>query len=241
MLIFTGDRVAPAPISRLHQAGVLPAQVQGPEEPGVYRLAEWSKDHPIFEPFDQPEHGDLRALTFARITRLVPEPGARTLASAEGKRPLIVESTAGRGRCLIVAVPADNAWGDWAIGRLYLPLIHQLVGYLADRVPESGEGTGLSPRIQVPVTALPESRSTADGAVVRTSIRPNRTSSGPRPRRSARRIGCRSSHGLATRDAERRDSPSRQASVPMSSGRWIISALLAVLVVETFVANRTYA
>ena len=77
---------APAPIRSSISAGVLPARVQGPDEPGVYRWSEWSKDHPIFEPFDQPEHGDLRGLIFARITRLAPEPGARVLVSAEGKR-----------------------------------------------------------------------------------------------------------------------------------------------------------
>ena len=35
-------------------------------------------------------------------------------------------------------MPADNQWGDWAIQRLYLPLIHQLMGYLTDRLPEAG-------------------------------------------------------------------------------------------------------
>ena len=52
--------------------------------------------------------------------------------------PLLVERTHGAGRSLLFAFPADNAWGEWAIQRLDVPLVHQLVGYLTDRLPETG-------------------------------------------------------------------------------------------------------
>ena len=239
LLIFTGDRVRSGAYSRLHQAGVLPAQVQGPEEPGVYRLAEWSKDHPIFEPFDQPEHGDLRALTFARITRLVPEPGARPLASAEGKRPLIVEGTAGRGRCLIVAAPADNAWGDWAVGRLYLPLIHQLVGYLAGRVPASA-------RVRLESASADGAKAAGvaiDGevAVVRNidQAESDLERTAPETLREAYRLPFPRPATLAARNGDEELPSSRTRADEL--WRWVLSALLVVLVVEAFVANRTYA
>ena len=32
---------------------------------------------------------------------------------------------------------AGRDWGDWAQGRLYVPLVHQMVGYLTERLPEN--------------------------------------------------------------------------------------------------------
>ena len=89
LVIFTGDRVSPGAYASLRRSGIFPAQVQEPVDPGVFRCTRWQKDHPIFRPFDQPEHGDLRTLKFDRITRLVPDPQARELAAVEGNLPLL--------------------------------------------------------------------------------------------------------------------------------------------------------
>ena len=90
MLVFAGDRVPLRRLSQLHQRASCRRACKGPDEPGIYRWSEWSKDHPIFEPFDQPEHGDLRGLTFARITRLGSRGGSPTLVgrrkAAAGRR-----------------------------------------------------------------------------------------------------------------------------------------------------------
>ena len=56
-------------------------------------------------------------------------PEARVIASAQGGLPILVERNKGRGRCLLFAIPADNAWGEWAIHPLFLPLVHQVAGY----------------------------------------------------------------------------------------------------------------
>ena len=239
LLIFTGDRVRAGAYPLLRRAGILPAQVQRPEEPGVYRWAAWSKDHPLFEPFDQPEHGDLRALAFDRITNLLPDSGTRLLASADGKRPLLVESAAGRGRCIMVAVPADNAWGDWAMGRLYLPLMHQLVGYLAGRVPDGVRvrhepaGTGSAQTAGVAIegeVAVVRNIDPAESDLERTTtetLREVYRLPFPHPAQVASRQGDDVLPAGSIRSDE--------------LWQWILSALLVVLVVETFVANRTYA
>src|SRR5262249_40797044 len=108
LLIFTGDRVRSGAYDPLRRRGLLPVQVQGPGDPGLYRFGAGQKDHPISPPFDAPQHGDLRSWRFHRLPRLVLDAGARGLATVEGKLPLLVESSSGRGRCLLCAVPADN-------------------------------------------------------------------------------------------------------------------------------------
>ena len=137
LIFFTGDQVEAGAYAALSHAGVLPAEVQGPADIGSYRFTEWDKNHPILSPFTDPQYGDLRTLRFQKITRLKLGARARVLGSVQGGAPLIVERMTGQGRCILFAFPADNGWGDWAIHRLYLPLVHQLLGYLTGRLPET--------------------------------------------------------------------------------------------------------
>ncbi len=239
LLIFTGDRVSPGAYASLRRSGIFPASVQEPVDPGIFRCTKWQKDHPIFRPFDQPEHGDLRTLSFDRITRLVPDPQARELAVVEGDLPLLVESSAGRGRCVLLAVPADNQWGDWAIRRLYLPLIHQLMGYLTDRLPEAG-------RVRLePADARPGH---APGVVLesgRAVVRNLDPAESDLERTTAATL--REVYRLPVLHTAERALDADLKHLPPGSQRpdelwaWILLTLLAVLVAETFVANRTYA
>ncbi len=238
LVIFTGDRVRAGAYASLKQAGIFPAEVREPLDPGIFRCTSWQKDHPIFQAFDQPEHGDLRTLKFDRITRLVPAPRARELALVEGNLPLLVESSAGRGRCLLLSVPADNQWGDWAIQRLYLPLIHQLMSYLTDRLPESGRvrleladaAPGHAPGIvmekeRIVVRNLDPSESELDRVT-------------PATLREVYRLPVPQAPGRAVDDLKELLPGSQR---PDELWSWILLALLAVLVAETFVANQTYA
>jgi hypothetical protein len=137
LLVFTGDRVKPENYMALERAGLLPATIEGPVGDDQYRFAAWEKDHPIFRPLSDPQQGDLRRVAFHHITRLKPLLAGRVLASAQTGDPLIVESRLGNGKVLLVASAADRDWGDWPQSRLYVPLVHQMVGYLTDRLPES--------------------------------------------------------------------------------------------------------
>ena len=239
LVIFSGDHVGRNAYASLRRSGIFPARVEGPSDPGVFRLTRWQQDHPIFRPFDQPEHGDLRTLRFDRICRLVPDQEGRELAVVEGNFPLLVESRVGRGRCVLLAVPADNQWGDWAIQRLYLPLIHQLMGYLTDRLPEPGRirlepadaGSGHAPGVvldsgRAVVRNLDPMESDLERVTPATLREAYRL---PVPRTAKR-----------PPDAELTDSLSGSQR-PDEIWAWIILVLLAVLVAETFVANRTYA
>jgi hypothetical protein len=168
----------------------------------------------------------------------VPAQQARELAWTEGNLPLLVESSAGRGRCVLVAVPADNQWGNWAVKRLYLPFIHQLMGYLTDRLPEFG---------RVRVEPVGSSAGHAPGVVIEDgnaivrNIDPAESSLeriSPARLREIYRLPVAHSF-MGKRDSDT-DEPPPGSERPDELWAWIACALLAVLVVETFVANRTY-
>ncbi|HKI20579.1 MAG TPA: hypothetical protein VKA15_22005, partial [Isosphaeraceae bacterium] len=239
LIIFTGDRVKPGAYAALEAAKVMPGRLGEPAEDGPYRFAGWEKDHAILAPFADPLHGDLRTLRFRMITRVVPDPLARVLATAQGGSPLLVERSHGAGKCLLFAFPADNAWGEWAIHRLYLPLVHQLVGYATGRLPEigpvkfarAGQGPSQAPGVAIENgRALVRNVDPAESEIERTTVAtlrevyrlPEAKENQPREQRAAATLAA----------GEER---------PDELWRSIAWGLLIVLVAETFVANRTYA
>ncbi len=239
LIIFTGDQVKSGAYQALEDAKILPARVEGPATAGSYRFADWVKDHPILGPFADPQYGDLRTLRFSRTTRVVPDPESRVLATAHDGAALVIERASGQGRCILFAFAADNAWGDWAIHRLYLPLVHQLFGYLTNRLPETsivraqraGRGPGQAPGVVVDNgRALVKNVDPAESEIERTTIAklrevyhlPEAKASDPRDE---------STPEILAAGSER----------PDEVWRTVAWTLLIVLVVETFVANRTYA
>ena len=133
LLVFTGDHVLPEGTRSLEAAGLAVGTVLGPAMAAdlPWRLERWQADHPIFKPFADPEHGDLRRPTFTAITRIKPHPEARVLARFRGDEPALIEQTRGRGKILWFTSACDRAWGDWPRGRMYLPMIHQMIEYVS--------------------------------------------------------------------------------------------------------------
>jgi hypothetical protein len=137
LLVFTGSRVHAAGYEPLQTAGLLPAAVEGPAGPDAFRFGTWDTEHPLLRPLSDPQQGDLRRITFHHLTRLKPLPGARVLARTPAGEALLVEGRLGRGTVLLFASAADRDWSDWPQSRLYVPLVHQMVGYLTGRLPEN--------------------------------------------------------------------------------------------------------
>jgi hypothetical protein len=239
LLIFTGSKVQPAGYAAMTQTGLLPCTVQGPSDAAVFRFQPWDKDHPVFHPLSDPQQGDLRRVMFRRITRLKPTDDAKVLAEAANKAPLLLEKSLGRGTVLVFASAADRDWGDWPQSRLYVPLVHQMIGYLTERLPENqrirsecaGPGFDKPPGIVHDKTAI----------VVRNVD--------PRESRIDRYTQEQFRKEFQLTDVKVADAPRQAAAaiLPLGTERpnelWttVIWILLAILAVELFVANRTHA
>jgi hypothetical protein len=239
VIIFTGDQVNEGAYAALDRARLLPGRPHDPTAPGSYRFGDWLKDHPILSPFTDPQYGDLRTLRFQRTSRLTADPASRVLGTTSAGEPLVLERSLGRGRCLLFAFPADNAWGEWAIHRLYLPLAHQMMGYLTGRLPETNPVTyaraGGTPAVVPGVdlehgVAMVRNVDTAESDIERTTV-----------------AALREHYKLAAVDKadsladERSEALAPSGERPDELWRTVAWVLLIVLVVETFVANRTYA
>jgi hypothetical protein len=238
LLVFTGGRVQPDGYAPLTAAGMLPATIKGSSGPDLFSFASWDREHPVFRPLSDPQQGDLRRLVFHHVTRLEPAAGARVLARTQAGRPLVVEGRSGEGVVLLVGVPADRDWGDWPQGRLYVPLVHQLVGYLTERLAETR-------RVQTAATGPgrdnPPGVVASGRAIVVRNISPEESEI---ERLTVEQF--RAAFHLAGPDAGARGERADAAGVALPGSQrpdelWIylVWALLLVLMIEVFVANRT--
>lgn len=238
LLVFTGDRVEAAGYEPLRRAGLLPATVEGPVGPDVFRFGSWDKEHPIFRPLSDPQEGDLRRIVFHHITRLKPADGAKVLASAAGGEPLLVEGKLGDGKVLVVSSTADRDWGDWPQTRLYVPLVHQMAGYLTDRLPETQrvQAALAGPGRDKPPAVVPNGRNVlvrnldpAESEIERLTVQQFREAF----------------HLPAQAGEAKPELAAAGVKLPPGGQRpdelwtYILWGLLFVLVVELFVANRT--
>jgi hypothetical protein len=234
LLIFTGARVTAARYEPLRQMGLLPARVEGITDPGAFAFDTWDVKHPIFRPLSDPQQGDLRRVVFRQLTRLKPVADARVLAVASSGLPLLVEGRDGRGRVLLFAGPADRAWSSWPQTRLYVPLVHQMMGYLTDRLPETEH---VHAELAGPGTSNPPGIVRQGADVVVRNLDPRESDL---ERVTAQQF--RAQFHLAEAEATAKTAA---AALPPGSQRpdelWVYVAwiLLAVLAVEVFVANRT--
>jgi hypothetical protein len=236
LVLFSGSRVGPGSLGSLRKVSLLPAEVEEPVD-GTRRFESWDSTHPLLAPFSDPQHGDLRALSFSRLTRLKPVEGSTVLASARDGLPLLVEARVGTGLVLQWASAANNDWGDWAIQRLYLPLMHQMMGYLTGRLPGSGLvqvatlGPGTTPGIEVSGSkVIVRNGDPSESKIDRAKFAEFR---------SALRLPETSPKASSEPDFQ--DEPASGNFRPGEFWRGVAWALLAILVIETFVANRTYA
>jgi hypothetical protein len=132
LIVFGGPQLSPEGCRSLTEAGLIPGTV-APNRLASdlpFRLREWDVEHSILRAFADPQHGDLRGLTFRGYTPLVPAEGARVLARFYDQAPAMVEQTLGKGRVLWFASTCDLEWSEWARGPLFVPVIHQMLGYL---------------------------------------------------------------------------------------------------------------
>jgi hypothetical protein len=240
LLVCTGKRVTPEEYEPLHRAGLVPATVTATSELGLYRFTTWDREHPILRALSDPQQGDLRRLGFRRITTLKPDPGAKVLAAARDGEPLLVEGRLEKGVVLLLASAVDRDWGDWPQSRLYVPLVHQIVGYLAERLPESakvrvepvGPGTDNPPGItRAGEVAVVRNLDPKESEIERLT---------PQQFRAAFQL-AELDESAQKQVARAKVAPPPGSQRPDEIWPYIVWALLAVLLAEIFLANRTHA
>ena len=132
LVVFTGENLtgtAPGVLeSRELGVGKIVGQKRASDLP--WRIVQWDEKHSVFEPFNDPEHGDLRRLAFAAYTQVEPFADVKVLASLRTGEPLLLERRCGKGSVLCLTSACDRQWSDWVRSRLYLPVVHQMLGHL---------------------------------------------------------------------------------------------------------------
>ena len=98
-------------------------------------------DHPALEMFNNPRNGNLAdaqiRLWYKMRDDVVVRGGdsdVTVLARLDTGDPFLVEKPFGEGRIIQCAVPCDAEWTNLPVKAFYLPLMQQLVTYLASRV-----------------------------------------------------------------------------------------------------------
>ena len=114
------------------EADVLPGKLGGvvdAEARGATLVPDYS--HSVFEVFKAPRSGDFSAVRVLRYRALDPGPEDRVLARYDDGTVAAAEKRIGTGRVIAWTTALDDSWSDLAKKPVYLPLVHQLVKYLA--------------------------------------------------------------------------------------------------------------
>ena len=91
--------------------------------------------HPVFEVFKAPRSGDFSAAHVFRYRALQTAPADRVLARFDDGAVAAAERKIGGGRSIVWTSTLDDSWTDIAVKPVFLPLVHQLVRYLAHYEP----------------------------------------------------------------------------------------------------------
>lgn len=97
-------------------------------------------DHPALAVFEGPARGALVGTRVAGVASGRPSGDAQVLASAQDGRPIIVSTTVGRGRLVVVNADIAPGRSDFATQPAFVPLVSELVRFAAP-------GPGLPPRL----------------------------------------------------------------------------------------------
>lgn len=224
--------------------------------------------HPVFEPFSSPHSGDFST---ARIFRYRPVDAAKldgVLARFADGGVALGERRLGKGRVLIWTSTLDNRWNDLPVQPVFLPFVHQLVGYAAghtaarpwftvgEAVDPTGVATGTRPSLalapsgqRVPLReAAPLTveepgfwtlRNEEGGRqVIPVAVNVDRAES-DLARFDPRELTTAIATSRAPQSPEAAAAVSREERERQQSAWWyLLAGVLLLLVAETFLANR---
>jgi hypothetical protein len=193
--------------------------------------------HPVLASFG-PAVTSLAAARFTRTAQVKVPPGAEIVAQFSSGTPALVDYPESRGRVLLFASDLDGRWNDLPLHPSFLPLVDEMVQYLAG--PERQAAAYLIGAEPAGVPATP-------GVVLRPSA------AGSPPAHVAVNVDPRESNPARMSEADLqaaivhlKDEGAAQAhaTVAADEGRqalwwYALLAALAALVAESLVAKRT--
>jgi len=130
VLVVTGERSS----WLAEDADLLPGKLGAPVDRVTGRSATLGfrdYSHAVFEVFQAPRSGDFTSAHIFRYRTLTPDPASRVLARYDDGAVALAERRTGAGRVIVWTSTLDDSWTDLAKKPIYLPLVHQLVRYLA--------------------------------------------------------------------------------------------------------------
>ncbi len=246
LFVFCGENVTAERTKSLDAAGLSAGPITGIQQATdlPLRLKSWDARHPIFAAFGDPQLGDLARLSFSAATKITPAKDAVVLASFRDGQPAAIERRFGKGSVVWFTATADGAWGDWTRSRLYLPLMYQFLGY------QSGLLAGGRVRFEVLEGAVELPEETVPGIEAKdrhTLV----VSASPRESETDRctseefvdRFGLKLAEEAQPEVAQAQEQPTAVGSELIDSEvwPWLATLLIAGLVIEGLVANRTAA
>ncbi len=121
------------------------ASLSSPDGPrDRYRLlTDVNYQHPVFQPFSGPRHGDFGTVRFYRTARFEPDSSASVPARFDDGAAAVAEKPLGNGRTFLVLSTFDLAWTDFPIREVFVPFLYESIDYLASRGTMHERGTGL--------------------------------------------------------------------------------------------------
>lgn len=121
------------------------ASLSSPDGPrDRYRLlTDVNYQHPVFQPFSGPRHGDFGTVRFYRTARFEPDSSASVPARFDDGAAVVAEKPLGNGRTFLVLSTFDLAWTDFPIREVFVPFLYESIDYLASRGTMHERGTGL--------------------------------------------------------------------------------------------------
>lgn len=127
---------------------LLPGRIESLSSPDSPRdryrlLTDVNYQHPVFQPFSGPRHGDFGTVRFYRTTRFEPDSSASVPARFDDGAAAVAEKPLGNGRTFLVLSTFDLAWTDFPIREVFVPFLYESIDYLASRGTMHERGAGL--------------------------------------------------------------------------------------------------
>jgi hypothetical protein len=111
-------------------------------------LTQFDTRHPIFAPFAEARSGNFSTVRFYGVIQATPKEASRVLARLTSGEPALIERLLGVGKVLLLTSSLDTSWNDLPLSPMYVPLIHQMLGYL--HPPETRESYRVGEVVRIP-------------------------------------------------------------------------------------------